>query len=378
MEEAKTEAGKKGLKRFLKPSRSVILAFALVVAATLWIASGAMLDAETEQTAEQIEPVNEIVSVRVSEIAPSSHQRHISVTGLTDAIMSAEIRAETSGQVAARPLDKGATVKDGAVLIELRMDDRQARLNEAEAQLKSAKLVHDASRDLQKKQFESQVKLAETTASLAAAEAALQAIRLDIARTRIRAPFDGFVEKLEVEPGDYVAVGDHVATVIDLDPMRVVVNVAERNIADVSVDDLAMVRLPGGREIGGTVHFVSKFADNATRTFRVEIFIDNAEGNIPAGQTAAVELLGGARPAYLIPPSAMTLDDEGRLGVRIVDDADTVRFYPISIIEDTTAGAWITGLEGTVRLITVGQEFVKDGQKVNAVPQGATGAGAGT
>jgi multidrug efflux system membrane fusion protein len=378
MDEPETKAEGKKQGRSFKIGRSSILAIALVVVAVLWIASGALF--ETETTAEEQAPKadSEIVSVRVAEIAPSSHLRHISLTGLTETITGAEIRAETAGQVKSRPVEKGATVTDGTILIELRLDDRRAKLQEAEAQQKSAKLVYDASRDLQKKQFESQVKLAEASATLAKAEAALEAIQLDIARTKIRAPFDGFVEKLEVEPGDYVAVGDHVASVIDLDPMRVVVNVAERNIADVAVDDLATVRLPNGREVGGTVHFVSRSADATTRTFRVEIYIDNADGSIPAGQTAGVELLGRARPAHQIPPSAMTLDDEGRLGVRVVDDSETVHFHPISIIEDTSTGAWVTGLEGTVRLIIVGQEFVKDGQQVKAVPAGATDTGTST
>jgi len=378
MDEPETEAEGKKQGRSFKIGRSSILAIALVVVAVLWIASGALFETETAAEEQAPKADSEIVSVRVAEIAPSSHLRHISLTGLTETITGAEIRAETAGQVKSRPVEKGATVTDGTILIELRLDDRRAKLQEAEAQQKSAKLVYDASRDLQKKQFESQVKLAEASATLAKAEAALEAIQLDIARTKIRAPFDGFVEKLEVEPGDYVAVGDHVASVIDLDPMRVVVNVAERNIADVAVDDLATVRLPNGREVGGTVHFVSRSADAKTRTFRVEIYIDNADGSIPAGQTAGVELLGRARPAHQIPPSAMTLDDEGRLGVRVVDDSETVHFHPISIIEDTPTGAWVTGLEGMVRLIIVGQEFVKEGQQVKAVPAGATDTGTST
>ncbi len=378
MDEPETKTDAKKERRSLKLGRSSILAIALVVVAVLWIASGALFKDDNVAEEQATKPDSEIVSVRVAEIAPSNHLRHISLTGLTETIVDAEIRAETAGQVKSRSVERGATVTKGTVLVELNMDDRRAKLAEAQAQMKSAKIVNDASRNLQKKQYESQVKLAETSATLAAAEAALAAIQLDIARTKIRAPFDGFVEALEVEPGDYVAVGDHVATVIDLDPMRVSVNVAERNIADVAVDDLATVRLPSGREIGGTVHFVSRVADDKTRTFRVEIYIDNADGAIPAGQTAGVELLGRARPAHQIPPSALTLDDEGRLGVRVVDETETVQFHPISIIEDTPTGAWVTGLEGTVQLITVGQEFVKDGQQVNAVPAGATGSGPST
>lgn len=361
--------------------RPILIAIGLAVLATLWVASGAFDDAEPEPKDAAAPAKTEAaapLAVRIAEIMPRNHPRRIVVTGVTEVINAADIRAETAGQVAAKPVTKGATVAKGTALIELRMDDRQARLKEAEAKVASAKIVYDASRDLQKKQFESQVKLADSQASLASAEAALEAIRLDIARTRIRAPIDGYVEKLEVDPGDYVAVGDLVATVLDLDPLRVVVGVAERDIADVAVDDLATVRLSSGREIGGTVQFVSRKASDLSRAFRVEVRIDNADGAIPAGQTAEVDLMGGSRAAHLVPSSALTLSDDGRLGVRIVDDADKVRFKPVAIAEDTPDGAWVLGLSGPSRVIVVGQEFVTEGETVKAVPAGVPGQGIGT
>lgn len=375
MSEQTTDNRPGSLKARLAAKRSVLIAVGLTVGAALWIASGAMDAPEAEPAGPQGSAPAEPIAVRVAEIAARDHPRRIIVTGMTEVISAADIRAETAGQVAAKPVAKGATVDKGTVLVELRMDDRQAKLREAEALVKSTRLVFEASKNLQKKQFESEVKLADSEANLASAEAALEAIRLDIARTRVRAPIEGYVEKLEKDPGDYVAVGDLVATVIDLDPLRVAVGVAERDIADVHVDDLASVRLPGGREVGGTAQFVSRLADDKTRTFRVEIRIDNPDGSIPAGQTAEVELMGRSRPAHIVPPSALTLNDEGRLGVRIVDAEDKVRFKPVSIAEDTPDGAWVLGLDGMARVIVVGQEFVTEGEHVKPVAAGTPGAG---
>ena len=294
----------------------------------------------------------------------SERPRHVVVTGRTNAIKDAEIKAETSGQVIARPARKGSVVEKGTVLLRLAMDDRQARLDDARARLEEGQITFNASKDLQRKQFESQIKLAQSKASLASAKAALAAIELDVARTEIRAPIDGFIETLLPGPGDYVEAGEMVAMVVDLDPIRVIVNVTERDVADIKVDDLATVKLPNGREIGGTVHYVSRVANDITRTFRIDIWVDNPDTTIPAGLTAEVLLTAGARIAHKVPSSALTLNGEGALGVRTVNASDIVEFHKVTLIEDTPDGTWVAGLPNQVRVIIVGQEFVTEGQIV--------------
>jgi len=251
----------------------------------------------------------------------------------------------------------------------LAMNDRMERLEDAKAQVGSAKISFNASKDLQRKQFESQVRLAQSNAELAKAEAALAEIQLDIARTKIRAPIDGYIETLLPGPGDYVESGDEVAMVVDLDPIRVIVNVTEMDVGHLKVDDLAAVKLPNGQEIGGTIHYISRVANETTRTFRVDVWIDNPDALIPAGLTASVKLEAGAQRAHKIPSSSLTLSDQGALGVRIVDETNIVQFVPVKMLDDTPDGTWVSGLPETVRLITVGQEFVVDGQSVAPVSE---------
>jgi len=350
--------------------RSVILAILLALAAVAWVASGAFEDNTTapQQTvAARNAGDTAQIRVRVLSLAAVDHPRILIVTGRTNAIKDAEIKAETSGQVIARPARKGSMVEKGTVLLELAMDDRAARLRDAEARLGAAKITYEASKDLQRKQFESQIKLAESNAALAEAEAALAAVRLDVSRTKIRAPIAGFVETLLPGPGDYVETGELVAMVVDLDPMRVIVNVTERDVEFLRLDDLATIRLPSGREVGGTVHYISRVANDVTRTFRVDIWTDNPDASIPAGLTAEVHLNGGTRKAHRIVTSALTLNDQGKLGVRTVVDGDIVKFVPVTLLDDTPEGAWVSGLPDQVTVIIVGQEFVVDGQKVEPV-----------
>lgn len=359
---------------------SYLLAVLLALATVVWIASGVIVEkppVPQKTVAERNVQDTSVIQVRVMELSAVDHPRLLMIAGRTDVVNDAEVKAETSGKVIASPVSKGSMVEKGAVLLELAMDDRQARLNDAEAKSGVAKITYEASKNLQRKQFESQIKLAQSNADLAKADAELAAVKLDIARTKIRAPIAGYVETLVPGPGDYVKTGDVVSLIVDLDPMRVIANVTERDLAFLHLDDLATIKLPGGREVGGTIRYLSKVASDVTRTFRIDIWIDNPDASISSGLTADVQLNASTRKAHQLPTSALTLNDQGMLGVRTVDDADVVHFMPVSLLDDTTQGAWVSGLPNKVRIITVGQEFVVDGQKVVPVDAAAEAPPAG-
>ena len=100
-----------------------------------------------------------------------------------------------------------------------------------------------------------------------------------------------------------------------------------------------------------------------TRTYRVEVTADNPN-LIRSGLSASVKISTGVGPAHLIPLSSLVLDAKGRQGVRYVLDDNRVAFSPVTVLEETPQGIWVTGLQGPVRIITVGQSYVAEGQKV--------------
>ncbi len=159
------------------------------------------------------------------------------------------------------------------------------------------------------------------------------------------------------------------ATVIRLDPIRVVGFVPETDVAKIAPGALAGARLTTGQEVTGTVTFLSRSADETTRTFRVEVAVPNPDLSIRDGQTAEIAIAAPGADAHLIPQSALTLDDDGILGVRLVDDESRVDFAPIQLLRDTTKGIWVTGLPQEANVIIIGQEFVIKGVRVEAVYQ---------
>ena len=133
----------------------------------------------------------------------------------------------------------------------------------------------------------------------------------------------------------------------------------------------ARVTLASGKQYTGVIGYISRTADALTRTFQVEVAIDNADLGISAGLTADVVLFTKPAMAHRVTPAVLTLNDQGQIGIKVVGDDNVVKFHAIEIVADTSDGVWVTGLPHTARVISVGQEFVLDGQTVNPVHTGS-------
>jgi len=213
-------------------------------------------------------------------------------------------------------------------------------------------------------------------AGIQSAEAAVAAAEKEIDRLTITAPFDGLLETDAAELGTLLQPGGLCATVIQLDPVRLVGFVPETDVDKIEIGAMAGARLPSGREVRGEVTFLSRSADEQTRTFRVDVEVPNPDLAIRDGQTAEILISAQGRAAQLVPQSALTLNDEGDIGVRVVEDSDSgtvAGFMPVTILRDTVNGIYVTGLPETVDIITVGQEFVTDGSPIEPVFKEANG-----
>lgn len=332
--------------------------------------------------------------------------RAVLLRGRTEAARQVDMRAETSGQVISEPLRKGTSVETGDLLCEIDPGTREAMLREAEARfvqaqagipeaaarvaeaqarLEEAEINDRAAARLVEDGFASQTRVASARAAvesaragvqsanlgleaaqatISSAEAAVAAARKEIDRLTITAPFAGLLESDTAEIGSLLQPGALCATVIQLDPIKLVAFVPETEVDRVKVGAPAGARLASGREVIGRVTFLSRSADPTTRTFRVEAEVSNTDLSIRDGQTVEMAVAADGATAHLLPQSALTLDDTGTLGVRVVGDEDRVEFAPVSVLRDSTDGIWVDGLPQTARVIVVGQEFVTEGVQV--------------
>ena len=326
--------------------------------------------------------------------------------GRTEADRQVEVRAETSGQIISDPLRKGSAVTAGMLLCRLdpatraasldeararldeartRVPESAARLAEAQSRLAEAEINNTAALKLSKDGYASETRVAATRAALSAAEAAVQSAKsgLEAARTGIRsaeaaiagaeneitrlelrAPFDGLLESDTAELGSLLQPGSLCATVIQLDPITLVGFVPETQVSRIKTGAEAHATLISGGDVSGKVTFISRAADPETRTFRVEVRVPNSDLALRDGQTAEIIIASDGTDAHLLPQSALTLDDSGTLGARLVGMDSTTEFAPVTLLRDTVRGIWVSGLPSRADVIVIGQEYVIAGVPV--------------
>ena len=204
---------------------------------------------------------------------------------------------------------------------------------------------------------------------LESAKAELLRAQLDIEYMTISAPFDGALQERHVEIGDFVKIGDPIATVVDERNLIVSAGVSEFEAQFVSQGEEALAELVTGEMVSGTIRYVAPVAEEATRTFTVELEIDNTDGAYRAGITAKLHIPAETVFAQRISPSLLTLDDQGNLGVKVVNDDGVVEFYVADIAKYSSDGVWIAGLPTVATIITVGQGFVTAGAVVTTIPE---------
>lgn len=311
------------------------------------------------------------VSVVVARIEESDIEKAVVLRGRTEAARQVEVRAETSGLVISEPVPRGSAVQEGDLMCELDPGTRRAQLAEAEARLAEAQINYTTATRLSEGGFAAQTRVAAAEAARLSAEAAVAAARAELDRLQIRAPFDGLLEDDTAERGSLLSPGGLCGRVLRLDPIRLVAFAAEAQIDQLAPGATAAARLSNGAEVAGRVTFLARSADPATRTFRVEVTVPNPDLAIREGMSADLLVTARSRRGHLVPGSALTLDDAGRLGLRLVDGDSRTFFAPVRVLRDAPEGVWVAGLPAVADVVVVGQEYVTDGVVVNAVRRAA-------
>ena len=351
----------------LKPQYVFILVVAVLVA--LWFLTASVLGLGRPQDAKARAAPPGPPSVQVRLTNPIVRETQIQLRGRTEAARSVIVRSETAGIVAAAPVSEGAFVRQGQVLCRLSVDARQASLDQARASLKSRQLQRQAAAQLAEKGFRSPTQVLEAQANLDGALAQVRAAEIALHQVEMRAPFSGVFDRRDAEVGAYLAPGQPCGTVVELNPMLVVGDAPETEAAKLHVGAAAQARLVSGEMLSGHVRFVARDADPQTRTYHVEVAVQTPTNRVRSGLSADLRIGAGSAAAHLVPVSALVLDAAGRQGVRYALADDRVAFAPVTVLDETPDGSWVSGLTGPVRVITVGQSYVADGQKVR-VAQG--------
>jgi multidrug efflux system membrane fusion protein len=166
--------------------------------------------------------------------------------------------------------------------------------------------------------------------------------------------------------------------------MLLVGRVPEKEVRQLQTEQVVRAILSDGREIAGPISFIGLQSDSATRTYAVEVQVPNPDYALRSGITTEIHIPVAQVMAQKVSPAIFALDDEGNIGVRIVNAQNEVEYHPVEMIRNDVDGVWVSGLPDVATVITVGQEMVVPGERVEvmfeparSMPAEATSSGEG-
>ena len=406
--------------------KSIYIASFILLVVVGWIGSGQFTDVNAQDdTSPSTDSSNEAVEkvvvedtgnkVEVKEFNFSQIDQSIELQGQTTHNKKIDVKSETTGNIINIAFKRGDKVSKGEELIKISIENRKELLNSAKKDLdrlnkelglneknkinrlsqnkeliKLYEIEYASAKQLIDKGLSSKSKLSLASFNLANARSdqedilitfesqqssigaqianvrsQLKNIELDIDKTVINSPFSGIISDKMIEESEYITPGNIMFTIIDLNPIKIQGYLSEFDVNKVSLGTKAIIENTNGLKKNGTISFISPSAETSTRTFEITIEADNADLSFKSGITTKITIAGSELKAHKIPPSILTLQDDGTVGVKAVNDENIVIFYPTTSVKDTIDGIWVSGLPDKVNLIVTGQEYVAVGESVS-------------
>ncbi len=340
---------------------NVRLASIFAIVLLFWFGSGILV---TPASKEAKLPDTPLTSVQVTTFSQQMFQPKVSLRANTESNRVVNVVAQVAGQISAVPVEEGVSVKKDQTICEVSAEDRYLRLSQTQANLKQADIAYQGALKLKSGGYQSDLAISQAKANLETARANLKRAQLNVSYLQIKAPFDGIVETRPVEVGDYVVPGVICAVVVDLNPIKLTALVNEKEVNKINLGDEASVTINGRHSIVASVSYLAHQANTATRSYRIEALAENANKSIRAGLSSRLEILTDSVPAHLIPASSVLLDDQGGMVVRIISSKNIVQSIPVVALGETEKGMWVSGLPEKSIVVTVGQNYIIDGEKV--------------
>ena len=356
-------------------ARTWAIAGTIIVVVTLWMLTGLFHGKPGSASAEATQSEAKArFKVEAQEQTAQDITREIVINGDTAPDQVINIASQVEGQVIAIGARKGARVRQGELLAKIDPRDLEqqkqraaALMHQRDLELKAAQRLHDTG-------YVTESELASKQAALEMSKSDVRDIELKLSNLSILAPVSGIIEEQAIEAGSYAKIGEPVAKLIKTDPLLVSGGVGENDVRFVHKGDPASAEILGGAKLSGHVKFVSSMADPKTRTFTVEVAVDNPQGRIPAGLSARASIPAEHIAAHRIPASLLTLADDGTVGIKHIVGGK-VQFTRATIVRADGDAVYVAGLPQKILLITRGQGFVAAGETVDVeAPKTASAA----
>lgn len=344
---------------------ALIVVFIVIMGIRIMDEKARLEEAKKAAMKKEVEPV----SVITLSLKPRRLEDKINLPAQVEPYKDLWVKAEVPGQVIKVIVQEGQTVTNGQVIVQLDDRDYRTRLARIEANYQLAKLDYNRNVALVKKKVTSLAKLDSIEAQLKDLEARVSEAKLALSRTEIAAPISGTVNEIEAKLGDFVSLGDPVARILQLDPVKVTVGVPESDVAAIFDLDEAEVIIDAlnKRRVKGRKIYLSRQPQTLARLYDLELRVPNPDSRILPGMFARAELVKAVfKRALAIPLYAVITQSEERFVYIEKDGRAQRRNIQLGILVGWQVQV-TSGLKPGERVIVVGHRFLDDGQAVKVI-----------
>ena len=344
------------------------LAALIALAVVLWMASDNLLPGPPQEVldkikATQTEKKEKTFIVSAVKVKNDNTDIVVRASGVTEPIYTISVIARRSGIVTDILVTEGMNVKKGQIIARLDRENLDVDLEAAISAEKSAQQSFDIAEKLGKN-YASNLELVQSEAALKQAKAQVAGIKQQIEYTKLKAQKSGILEELFLETGQLIQKDRSVFTIMGMEKMKLIAPVPQTQIGKISLNDNVVVTIPGIEEKIGKVKRIASAANQATRTFDVEVEIENEDGSVRAGMSSEVSIVIDQAKAFSVSPAHLAISEDGSLRVKIVNDQNVVSIVDVKLIRASGNMAYVSGLNDGDLMLTTGQAFVSAGEKI--------------
>ncbi|MBW8886540.1 MAG: efflux RND transporter periplasmic adaptor subunit [Fibrobacteres bacterium] len=310
-------------------------------------------------------PGGSAVQVTAHVVRPQKLERTVVSTGSLRAGDAVQLKSETSGRIVQLPFKEGARVAKGKLLVKINDADLRAQLLKARAALGMAQVNEQRERQLFQREFVSRQEYDQAREASASAKGDIELIEAQIAKTEIRAPFDGVVGLSQVSVGTLVSAGAPIANFVSDAPLKVDFAVPEQYYDSVGPGTKVSFTLQGNPKVyAAKVYAVDPVVDQATRTVNVRALCDGLDSALAPGTFARLSLVVQEKPQALAVPSQAVVPSGNGEQVYVLREGKTAAQPVRTGLRTSAVVEVVSGLNPGDTVITSGVSVVRPGSPV--------------
>jgi RND family efflux transporter MFP subunit len=365
----KQKNGSAGRPRLRRAAPALFIVLLLILIASLVVkchSKAEIIQAQNKEKMIKDQPVPNVVTLK---LVPATIRDQIDLPGVTQPWVKLQLVAEVAGRITAKAVREGVAVNEGDVLATIDSRDYQNAFRSAKAAYDLAVSELKRQEALNQRKVAPQSQLDTAVAQVESTRAAMDNARIALERCTIRAPFSGVVNRILVEPGQYLAVGDPVAELLQIARLKVRVGIPESDVDAVRRIDRFKVKIDalGGKVFETRKYFLSKTADSTARLYNLDLALDNSQGVVLPDMFARVEIIKKEIPQGLSIPLYAVINRNKDQIVYVVEDSQArSRTVALGLLDRWQVQV-LEGLNQGEEVIVVGQRSVNDGQQVKVV-----------